>query len=95
MSKSDKELAELIGQIPVMNEKIDRILHTLDKIAETNTLLGLKRGEDAEESDPLEFDLAQFEMDTEMMEEIRRKREASRKLAAEADELESTLGLGG
>ena len=89
---SPERFVELIEQIPVMQEKLDRILTTMDKIAEYG-IIGLNRKFDGDSA--FDFDPTRIVEDKVLQEEVRKKREESQKLAKEADELEKELEIGG
>ena len=87
---SEERFVELIEQIPVLSEKIDRILSVLDTIAENGSTIGMDR---SPEGDPFELDPNRMQQERAVLEEIRRKKEESAKLRREADELERQLDL--
>ena len=89
---SPERFVELIEQIPVMQEKLDRILVTMEHIKE-NGIIGLNRKFDGDTA--FDIDPSQAAADKALQEQVRKKREASQKLAHEADDLEKELEIGG
>jgi len=87
---SPERFVELIEQIPVMQEKLDRILTTMDHIA-TNGVIGMNRKFDGDTA--FDFDPTKVAEDKEVQEAVRKKREESQRLQREADELEKELEI--
>jgi len=86
----ENRFVELMNQIPVMAVKLDRILNVMEQIAE-NGAIGLNRKFDGDTA--FDFDPAKVKADKTLQEEVRKRREHSRKLAAEADEIERELEI--
>lgn len=85
---TEQRFVELMEQIPVMAEKLDRIMSFLDHIQE-HGLLGVRKDDEA--SSPFEVDSAAFADDQRKMELIQQKKREVEKLMREANELEREL----
>ena len=87
---TEERFVELIEKIPVMQEKLDRILSALKRMEESNNLKGFKRDI---ESDPFDFDKSRVEQDEASIEVMNTKRAESERLKQEADAIERELDL--
>jgi len=88
---NEARFIELMNEIPIMAAKLDRILDVMTKIEE-HGVMGLNRKFDDDDT-VFKFDPRQLAEDQALQAEVLRKREESRKLQREADDLERELNI--
>ena len=88
-SLTEAKFVEFINRMPVMEEKLDRLLFALQKIVDSNSLMGIKPDENGyfeyseEKSKEDEIKLANYRMMTDEAKELQRQ----------ADEIGRELGI--
>ena len=89
MSESEQRFVEIIERIPMIEEKLDKLLLAFDKIIENNNLMGIKINSEI----PLEYDETKEAEDIIKRKNYHDLNEKARQLKAEADELGNELGF--
>ncbi len=89
MTESEQRFVEIIERIPVIEEKLDKLLLALDKIATNNNLIGINIGGDI----PFEYSETKEAEDTIKKNNYHELNEKARKLKEEADAISDELGF--
>ena len=87
---TEERFVELMNRIPIMEEKLERLLLAFDKIVESGNLLGIKRNE---EFPHFEYDEGKAEDDKMLLKLSGEKLAAAEELQKEANEIRNKLGF--
>ena len=89
MSESERRFVEIMERIPVIEEKLDKLLLALDKIHINNNLMGISMDDDT----PFEYSETKEAEDTIKRANYHELNEKAIKLKAEADAISDELGF--
>ena len=87
---TEEEFNELMNRIPIMEEKLNRLLLAFEKISENENFLGIIKNESFP---PLEYDKVKEETDNILYSSAKMKEEEAKKLQEEANAIREELGL--
>jgi len=90
MGLTEEQFIEMMNRIPVMEEKLDKLLFAFEKILESDKPIGIKKNN---HFPPYEFDQDLADNQESIAIEIERKREEARRLKEEADALSKQFEL--
>ena len=82
---TEEEFVRLMNRIPVMEEKLNRLLLVFEKIIENKSMAGVR---ETDEFPHVEYSQEQADRDNIEVQGIEEKLEKARKLKEEADELQ-------
>lgn len=88
---TEEKFVELMNQIPVMSEKLDRVIHALNKIAENQSFEGIVFNDDSYPH--IEYSEVKFEEDNNKRKTAEELRKKAAELIKDADDIINELGI--
>lgn len=88
---TEERFVELMEQIPVMHEKLDRLFNAFNEIIARGSLEGITLNE--EEFPPIEFTQDKLDQDQQKRAELQAKQEEVRRMNQEINDIRDELGI--